>query len=70
MTVCGNQAASCQCVLPLLHPGRHACDPKCGAEWTGRYGTGNFKVLAYPQGTINNPDFRAATNQQGETNGI
>ena len=46
--LCEAIAASCVCLLDTAHGGPHECE--CGGSWKGADATGDFEVVAWPQG--------------------
>lgn len=47
--ICGERASSCHCSLPPNHDGPHHCQRDgCGGMWTGRWASGDFRVVRFP----------------------
>ena len=61
MIFCNQMAASCCCREPKGHAGVHRCHARCGGEWLGTYGGGDFKVVMLPIGTPGDPEYRDAS---------
>jgi hypothetical protein len=49
---CYETAGVCECILDEGHDGPHTCEPGCGGQWEGEFGTDSWKVVTFPGGPL------------------